>query len=184
MTRNEEAAALQEIQDQFIQHWGEMGTLWGINKAMGQLHALLLTVKEPLCVDQMMERLEMSRGNVSMNIRELQNWGVIHKTFVKGDRKTYYYAEDDMWLILERILKERKKREFEPTADRIDRCLNDLQTFESVDAKIFKDRLTDLKKIVDILDQLTDHLLNSKNTNPLKLVSLIKPILKLRSQRL
>lgn len=179
---SEQSPSLEEIQDEFIQHWGEMGTLWGINKAMGQLHALLLTSNESLCVDDMMARLKMSRGNVSMNIRELKNWGVVHTVYRKGDRKAYYVAEDDIWNVLERIFKERKKRELEPTADRINRCLQDLNAFDSEEAVVFRERLESMHALIKVLNSAADYLLNTHKADPVKLVGMIQAILKLRQK--
>lgn len=174
--------SITKIQDEFIQHWGEMGTLWGINRAMGQLHALLLTAKEPLSVDNMMSRLNMSRGNVSMNIRELKHWGVVHVVYLKGDRKTYYRAEDDIWIILERILKERKKRELEPTERRIDSCLIDLTSFQTEEADVFRERLERMQTLIKILNSTADYFLTTKKTDPITLLKMVQAILNLKSR--
>ncbi len=178
----ENKRSLPEIQDVFIQHWGDMGTLWGINKAMGQLHALLLTAKDSLSVDEMMARLNMSRGNVSMNIRELVHWGVVHKVYRKGDRKSYFVAEANMWKVLERILRERKKRELEPTADCIQQCLRDLAGYESEEEAAFKARLAMMNSVIDVVNSTADYMLSSSRIDPKKLLEMLQAVLSLKKQ--
>ncbi len=181
-TDSQSETGFEEIQDDFIQHWGEKGTLWGINKAMGQLHALLLSSNEPLSVDYMMARLDMSRGNVSMNIRELKNWGVVHAFYRKGDRKVYYIAENDMWTVIERIFKERKKREIEPTADLINKCIQELSLLDSEKADVFKQRIKNMHSFIQDFNSIAEYILNARKIDPIKLASMILPILRLRKK--
>lgn len=105
---------LAEAKSQFIQAWGTLGSKWGINRTMAQLHALLLVSAEPLCAEELMEELNISRGNVNMNVRELIDWGLIEKIFKPGNRKEYFWAEKDIWKITKHVARERKKRELEP----------------------------------------------------------------------
>ena len=102
---------LAEAKSQFIQAWGTLGSKWGINRTMAQLHALLMVSPEPLSTEDMMAELNISRGNVNMNIRDLMDWGLVEKTFKQGDRKEYFWAEKDVWKITKQVAKERKKRE-------------------------------------------------------------------------
>src|SRR4051812_30279959 len=88
---------IEQIQDRFINEWGDLVTVWGLNKTMGQIHALLYTPGQPMTADEIMERLNISRGNVSMNLRALMSWGVVHRQHRKGDRKQYFIAEEDPW---------------------------------------------------------------------------------------
>ena len=127
---------LEEAQDKFIQGWGQLGASWGINRTMAQIQAVLLVSPEALCTDDIMERLQISRGNANMNIRELIAWGVVYKSFKPGDRKEYYYAEKDMWDLAKKVARERKKRELEP----LTRILGELKTVEgnSNEVKEFK----------------------------------------------
>jgi DNA-binding transcriptional regulator GbsR (MarR family) len=103
-----------EARNQMIQTWGQLSSQWGINRTMGQIHALLMISPEPMTTDQIIEELSISRGNVSMNLRSLLEWGVIHKVYVPGDRKEYYASEKDAWKMALQIARERKRRELDP----------------------------------------------------------------------
>jgi DNA-binding transcriptional regulator GbsR (MarR family) len=105
---------IDEVQDRFINEWGDLVTVWGLNKTMGQIHALLYITGQPLTADEIMERLNISRGNVSMNLRALMSWGVVHRQHRKGDRKQYFVAEEDPWRWFKNVVRERRKREVEP----------------------------------------------------------------------
>lgn len=105
---------LPEAKDQFIQAWGVLGSKWGINRTMAQLHALLMISPEPLSAEEIMEELQISRGNVNMNIRELMDWGLVDKIHKSGERKEYFSAEKDIWKVTKQVALERKKRELEP----------------------------------------------------------------------
>ena len=138
---------LTEAKQQFINSWGAFGTHWGINRTMAQIHALLLISPDPLTQDDVMEELNISRGNVNMNIRELINWGLAERILLTGERKEYFSAEKDIWKVVRQILKERKKRELEP-------MLNLLDQLEEVDGdkrdkhvKSFVDTVSSIKKL-------------------------------------
>ncbi len=107
-------ANLDEVQDRFVNEWGDLVSVWGLNKTMGQIHALLYVTGQPLTADAIMERLNISRGNVSMNLRSLMSWGVVHRQYRKGDRKQYFMAEEDPWRWFKNVVRERRKREIEP----------------------------------------------------------------------
>ena len=106
---------LDQVKDRFILHWGEMGSLWGINRTMAQAHALLFISPEPLSANAIMEELQISRGNVSMALRELIAWGIVARVHLKGERREYYTTEKDVWTMFRTIVRERKKREIDPT---------------------------------------------------------------------
>lgn len=99
---------------QFIQAWGLLGAQWGINRTMAQIHALLLIAPEPMSAEEIMEALDISRGNANMNVRELMNWGIVEKVLVPGERKEFFVAEKDIWKVGTAIARERKKRELDP----------------------------------------------------------------------
>jgi len=103
-----------EARNQLIQTWGQLSAYWGINRTMGQIHALLLVSPDPLTADQIIEELAISRGNVSMNLRSLLEWGIVVKTFIPGDRKEYFTSEKDIWKMTLQIARERKRRELDP----------------------------------------------------------------------
>jgi DNA-binding transcriptional regulator GbsR (MarR family) len=103
-----------EAKQKFIQAWGTLGSNWGINKAMAQIHALLLISTEPLSTEDMMDQLQMSRGNVNMNIRALMDWGIVRKEHKVGERKEYFSTGKDVWELAKQVSKERRRREIEP----------------------------------------------------------------------
>jgi len=105
---------LTEAKKQFIGSWGALGTHWGINRTMAQIHALLLISPEPVTQDDIMEQLSISRGNVNMNIRELISWHLVERVIIAGERKEYFSAEKDIWKVATQIIRERKKRELDP----------------------------------------------------------------------
>src|SRR5207248_145387 len=105
----------------FVEHWGMMARSWGINATMGELFALLYITGCDWTAEALRERLRVSRGNVSMNLRELIAWGVVHKVHQPGERREYYRAEADVWTLFRRILTERKRRELDPTLIVLDR---------------------------------------------------------------
>ncbi|MBL4699117.1 MAG: hypothetical protein JKX70_09825 [Phycisphaerales bacterium] len=113
-------AQLLEAQDRFIASWGRMGSVWGISRTMAEVHALLYITGQPMCTDEIMERLCVSRGNVSMSVRSLLEWAVIEKVRLPGDRKEYFQAEQDVWSMLRAIARERIKREVDPLLDALD----------------------------------------------------------------
>jgi DNA-binding transcriptional regulator GbsR (MarR family) len=104
-----------DVVRRFVEHWGAMARLWGINSTMGELFALLYLSGREWSADELREHLRVSRGNVSMNLRELIGWGVVHKAHRHGDRRDYFRAETDVWTLFRRIITERKRREIEPT---------------------------------------------------------------------
>ena len=105
---------LSEAKAQFIQAWGLLGAQWGVNRTMAQIHALLLIAPDPLSAEEIMEALDISRGNANMNVRELMNWGIVEKMLVPGERKEFFVAEKDIWKVGIAIARERKKRELDP----------------------------------------------------------------------
>lgn len=141
-----------ETQKEFIQLWGALGTNWGINKAMAQIHALLLSVENPLTTDEIMEQLQISRSNTNLNIRALLDWGLVYKKHVAGDRKEYFVADKDMWAVAVKIMKERRRREVEPVVAE----LKNLSNFEATNfqeknfKKILQDTIELSEKLVGI----------------------------------
>jgi HTH-type transcriptional regulator, glycine betaine synthesis regulator len=108
-------ATILQAQDQFILEWGRMSSSWGINRTMAQIHALLFVTGVPMEVNEIMERLQISRGNASMNLRELMDWGIVRRFRRPGDRKDTYLSETDPYQMFIRVIRERKRREIDPT---------------------------------------------------------------------
>jgi DNA-binding transcriptional regulator GbsR (MarR family) len=105
---------LKEAKDKFIQAWGTLGSNWGINRTMAQVHALLMVSPDPLSAEDIQEELEISGGNANMNLRALIDWGLIKKVHKPGERKEFFWAEKDIWKVFKQVAKERRKREIEP----------------------------------------------------------------------
>lgn len=108
---------------QFVEAWGAMGALWGINRSVARVHALLMATEGPLSLDEIAETLRISKGNASMSLRELRTFGVVRQVEAPGDRRDFYVTEPDVWTMFFRIMKERKRREFDPALDAIHQLL-------------------------------------------------------------
>jgi DNA-binding transcriptional regulator GbsR (MarR family) len=113
---------LRVSQDLFIRRWGEMGQTWGINRTMAEIHALLYICGIPQCTDDVMERLNISRGNASMSLRALCDWGIIRRLHKRGERREYFESLTDVWEIFSIIATERKRREMDPVLETIKQC--------------------------------------------------------------
>ena len=111
---------IQRSKEAFIAHWGEMGSSWGVPRSMAEIHALLFIEGKPLCAEEIMDRLQVSRGNVSTTLRQLADWGIVTQTRMRGDRKDFFEAEQDVWTLLSLIVRARKRRELEPLLAALD----------------------------------------------------------------
>jgi len=165
---------LSEAKEKYIQTWGTFATNWGINRTMAQVHALLISSVKPLSTDEVMEQLEISRGNANMNLRALMDWGIVRKEFIKGDRKEYFVAEKDIWFLFKQITKERRKREIEPVIGFLEELKN-IDDKDSDEAKEFIRLMEDfssvtgkINNIMDLAIKSDDHWLVGKITNLLK----------------
>ena len=147
---------LTEAKQQFISSWGAFGTYWGINRTMAQIHALLMVSPNPITQDDVMEQLNVSRGNVNMNIRDLITWGLVDRVIVQGERKEYFTAEKDTWKVATQIIKERKKRELDPML----KLLAQLEKIEGdkkdKDVKQFVDTVSGIRKLGNQADKMLD----------------------------
>jgi DNA-binding transcriptional regulator GbsR (MarR family) len=150
---------LAEAKKQFIQTWARLGSEWGINRTMAQVHALLLATEKPLSTDEVMEELSISRGNANMNLRDLMNWNLIYRELIPGDRKEYFRAEKDIWEVAKRIARERKRREIEP-------LLRELSQMEEVndgspEAKQFVKTVKDIHDFAGKIDKSVETMLKA-----------------------
>lgn len=141
---------LNPAQQQFILHWGEMSSHWGINRSMAQIHALLYLSEEPLNAEQIGEELSLARSNVSTSLRELQAWGIARVTHRFGDRRDYFQTMTDVWQLFLTILKERKKREIDPTLEMLRGCLAEHEGTDEGDSKT-AERMRDLLEMLETL---------------------------------
>lgn len=137
---------LKEAKAEFIQSWGILGSQWGINRTMAQIHALLLVASDPLTAEEIMDQLSISRGNTNMNVRDLMDWDLVQKVIVPGERKEYFKAEKDIWKVATLIMYQRKKRELDPML----KILGQLETIEGSqndkDVKAFTDTVGNIHK--------------------------------------
>ena len=120
-------AELTQAQQKFILHWGEMGTRWGINRTVAQIHALLFLSPEPLNAEEIAKTLSVARSNVSNSLRELQGWGIVRVAHVLGDRRDHFESMKDVWEMFRVVLEERKRREIDPTLAMLRSSVADLE---------------------------------------------------------
>lgn len=151
-----------EAKDKFIQTWGSLGTLWGINKAMAQIHALLFISPEPLSMEDVMEELHISRGNTSMNLRQLIDWGIVYKTSKVGERKEYFTSEKDINELAKQIARERSRREIQPTL----KVLKEVSSIEddgSEKVKEFIKQTKALHQLASTADSIMNRVVNQES---------------------
>lgn len=147
-----------------IRRWGELSGYWGINRTMAEIHALLFVSNEPVCTDDVMAKLLISRGNASMNLRALVDWGLIERVHFRGDRKEYFTCRTDVWQMFETILRQRRRREVEPILETIERCeemvsqsAEDRRAMDVTDgAKVFQSRLKEMRDFLQLVGSLVD----------------------------
>ena len=139
-----------EAKAKFIHTWGTLATQWGINRSMAQLHALLLIAPEALTTEDVMEQLQISRGNASMNLRDLMDWGLIYKQLKPGERREFFFAEKDIWKVARQVAKERRRREITPVVE----VLNELKAIntDTPEAAEFQRVMTGLSSVVGFAD--------------------------------
>jgi len=160
--------SLQKAKDDFVGQWGAMGSSWGINRTMAQIHALLLVSAEPLSTDQIMEDLRISRGNANTNLRDLVGWGLIHSVIRKGERKEFFAAEKDVWKIFCTIARERKRREVTPAMEVLQRCAAESKDDKSQEGRDFHRQMNDLLEFMRMGERVLDHIASSEESRVLK----------------
>lgn len=150
-------------------HFGEMGSRWGINRTVGQIYALLFLGPEPLNAEQIVERLGLSRSNVSMGLKELQAWNLVRLRHLPDDRRDYFTTPEDVWEIVRTLAEERKKREVDPTLSK----LRELQMYEpaSDEERVAQSRIAELGELIELVTQWHSDL-NRLDTE--RLVQLLK----------
>ena len=141
---------LSSSQQEFILHWGEMSSRWGIKRSVAQIHALLYLSQEPLNAEQISEQLSLARSNVSTSLRELQAWGIIRSAHRFGDRRDYFEAVADAWEMFLTILEQRRRREIDPTLEMLRECLERHDPRRSADAFALR-RMRDLLELLETL---------------------------------
>jgi len=132
------------VQQRFILHWGEMGTRWGINRTVAQIHALLFIAAEPVNAEDIASVLQVARSNVSTSLKELQGWGIVRLVHVMGDRRDHFESIKDVWELFRLVLDERKKREIDPTLAVLRECIAEAEKDASANDDYTEARLRDL----------------------------------------
>jgi DNA-binding transcriptional regulator GbsR (MarR family) len=142
---------LSPVQEKFILHWGEMGTRWGINRTVAQIHALLFISRKPLNAEEIVQALGVARSNVSNSLKELQGWGIVRRVHVMGDARDHFESMKDVWEMFRVVMDERKKREIDPTQRVLRECIveaaKDKETDEYTEQK--------LRELADFFDATT-----------------------------
>lgn len=133
----------------FVLHFGEMGSRWGVNRTVGQIYAVLFIAEAPLCADDLVERLGISRSNVSMGLKELQSWNLVRQRPVPGDRREFFTTPDDIYTIVRTLVNERKKREIDPTLSMLRELL--MQTPANAQEQHAQARLKDMHELIELL---------------------------------
>jgi DNA-binding transcriptional regulator GbsR (MarR family) len=146
-------ASLDPVTEKFILHWGEMGTRWGVNRTVAQIHALLYLSPEPLNAEEIASTLSIARSNVSTSLRELESWGIVKAAHLLGDRREHYQAGKDVWEMARVIMDERKRREIDPTVSLLRECVRDLEGKGPSEAEM-RDRLKAMLEFVEMLTSL------------------------------
>lgn len=138
----------QEAKEKFISTWGSLGTLWGINKAMAQIQALLFISTKPLSMEDIMDELKISRGNTSTNLRQLIDWGIVTKKLITGKRKEYFTTEKDVQELARHIAKERSRREIQPVI----KILKEISNIKDDNTEKTKELIKQTKALHDLAE--------------------------------
>lgn len=149
--------ALSAVEQKFVLHWGEMGTRWGINRSVAQIHALLYLSAKPLHAEEIANTLAAARSNVSTSLRELQGWGIVRVVHVLGDRRDHFESVKDVWEIFRIVARERKRREIDPTVRVLQECVDELKT-AGAGSHHSRERLEEMLDFLNITSGLFDEL--------------------------
>ena len=155
---------LAQARNEFVSHWGTMGSAWGINRTMAQIHALLMTSERPLTTDEVMDGLEISRGNAHQNLRELVDWGLVRSVIRKGERKEYFESEKDVWKMFCTIARARKRREIEPVVGVLRACEEKTRALKGEKAAAFHKQVKALGEFVSLGESLMERVSRSEQS--------------------
>ena len=161
---------LTPVKQKFILHWGEMGTLWGVNRTVSQIHALLYIVGAPLPAEEIADTLGVARSNVSNSLKELQNWKLVKLAHVMGDRRAHFETSLDVWELFRTVVRERKEREFNPTIATLQACL-DSPDLDQED-RATKLRISETLALMKTLTSWTDEMLRLEPSTLMKLLKM------------
>lgn len=162
---------LQQTRGEFISQWGALGTQWGINRTMAQIHALLMTSSVALATDDVMAELSISRGNAHTNLKELLAWGLIRSVLKKGDRREFFEAEKDVWQMFTIITRERKRREIDPALAVVQRCAEESADIGTEEGRAFHTQMRRLEDFVSFASKAADKVSAMKHSPALQLAA-------------
>jgi DNA-binding transcriptional regulator GbsR (MarR family) len=162
---------LTPVMEKFIVHWGEMGTRWGVNRTVAQIHALLYLSSEPLNAEEISETLGVARSNVSTSLKELMSWGLVKVNHVLGDRRDHFESMKDLWEIFNCVVAERKKREIDPTLTLLRQCEIEAEG-DTETPKEVKERISRMTEFLETLTSWYEQMSTIPNTTLVKLMKL------------
>ena len=160
---------LTPVMQRFVLHWGEMGTRWGVNRTVAQIHALLYLSEEPLPADVIAETLGIARSNVSTSLKELQSWGLVGVSHVLGDRRDHFEAVTDIWEIVTIVADGRKRREIDPTVSVLRQCVKDLENDRRTPAEV-RERIEQMLEFTEEVSRWYDQVKRLPRATLLKLM--------------
>src|SRR6266403_2921280 len=164
MKEPKSANPLQEARDEFVSQWGAIGSAWGINRTMSQIHALLSTAPAALSTDEVMAELKISRGNAHSNLRDLVSWGLVRSVVRKGQRKEFFEAEKNVWKMFCIIIRERRRRELRPAQAVLKECGARTQSLRGADAAAFNKQIKSLSDFLESADGVFTKLSRSEQS--------------------
>ena len=164
MKETKSADPLQEARDEFVGQWGAIGSAWGINRTMAQIHALLITAPTPLSTDDVMAELKISRGNAHSNLRDLVSWGLVRSVVRKGERKEFFEAEKDVWRMFCIVIRERRRRELRPALGALKDCIERTKGVKGTDASAFNKQLKALEDFLHLADNVITKVTQSEQS--------------------
>ncbi|MGH8047312.1 MAG: GbsR/MarR family transcriptional regulator [Chthoniobacterales bacterium] len=164
MNSQEARRTLDEARDEFVTQWGAIGSAWGINRTMAQIHALLITTSRHLSTDDVMEELKISRGNAHANLRGLVSWGLVRSVVRKGERKEYFEAEKDVWKMFCIVSRERRRRELQPAMDVLEKCGNLTAGLPGAEAATFNKQIKALADFLALADKVISKISRSEQS--------------------
>lgn len=163
--------SIPEAVRRFVLEWGNLGERWGVNRSVSQIHALLYASKEPLAAEDIADALGIARSNVSNSLRELQSWNIIRSVPILGDRRTFYSAETDLWVLVSRIAAGRKSRELDPAAAALRECVEMSRDDKTVDP-VVQLRLREMLDFVERLSRWYDQMIALPRSSIVTLIKL------------
>jgi HTH-type transcriptional regulator, glycine betaine synthesis regulator len=170
---------LQTAQDLFIRRWGEMGQTWGINRTMAEIHAFCYITGQPQSTDDVMERLNISRGNASMNLRALCDWGIIRRVHKRGERREYFESLGDVWEMFSIIAAERKRREMDPVLETIKQCQRMLEepaigkAARNEDVQVTRQRLAGMEEFMVVTNKIFQQFIGNARSGLTRVVRVL-----------